>query len=83
MSWSPRVSRVDRRWLRQVLPIGHLAKLLSCLVSPICGRVRSRDFPVAPLAGIDRKLRWSAAAAPGWIDACNAAGGSPAGRRAS
>ena len=74
---------MDRRWLPQVLPIGHLAKLLSCLVSPIRGRVRSRDFPVAPLAGIDRKPRWSAAAACGWIDACNAPGASPAGRRAS
>ena len=83
MSRFPRVFRADRRWLLQVLPIGHLAKLLSCVVFPIRRRVRSMDFPVAPLAGIDKKLRWSAAAVCGWIDACNAPGASLAGRRAS
>ena len=82
MSRSPRVSRVDPRWLPQVLPIGHLAKLLFCLVSLIRRRVRSKDLPVASLPGIDRKPRWSTVAVCGCIDACNAAGGSPAGRRA-
>ena len=83
MSRFPRVFRVDYRWLPQVLLIGHLAKLLSRLVSVIRRRVRSKDFLVAPLPSIDKKLRWSTAAVCDWIDACNAPGASPAGRRAS
>ena len=83
MSRPPRVSRIDRTGLPQILLIGDLAKLLRCSVSTIRRRVRSKDFPVAPLPSIDRKLRWSTAAVCDWIDACNAPGAFPAGRRAS
>jgi len=82
MSRSSRVSRVDRSRLPQVLLIGDLAKLLRCSVTTIRRRVRSKDFPVAPLPSIDKKLRWSTAAVCDWIDACDAPGVSP-GRWAS
>ncbi len=72
MSGRPRFSRVDRSRLPQVLLIGDLAKLLRCSVSTIRRRVRSRDFPIAPLPSIDKKLRWNAAAVCDWMDACNA-----------
>ena len=83
MSRPSRVSRIDRAGLPQVLLIGDLAKLLRCSVTTIRRRVRSKDFPVAPLPSIDRKLRWSTAAVCDWIDACHAPGASSAGRRAS
>jgi len=77
------VSRIDRRGLPQVLLIEDVAKLLRCSVSTVRRRVRSKDFPVAPLLSIDKKLRWSAAAVCDWIDACNAPGASRTGRWAS
>ncbi|MDE2905812.1 MAG: helix-turn-helix domain-containing protein [Acidobacteriota bacterium] len=49
-----------------------MADLLRCSVSTIRRRVRSNDFPVAPLPGIDKKLRWSMDAVCDWIDACSA-----------
>ncbi len=72
MSGLSRFSRVDRKRLPQVLLIGAVAKLRRCSVSTIRRRVRSRDFPVAPLPSIDKKLRWHAAAVCDWMDACNA-----------
>ena len=83
MSRLPRVSRVDRSGLPQVLLIGDLAKLLRCSVSTIRRRVRAKDFPIPPLPSIDRRLRWSTAAVCDWIDECSASGVSPAGRWAS
>ena len=83
MSGRSRFSRVDRSRLPQVLLIGDVAKLLRCSVSTIRRRVRSRDFPVAPLPSIDKKLRWSVAAVCDWIDPCSASDASPARESAS
>ena len=42
-----------------VLFIGDVAELLRCSPSTIKRRLRARTFPVLPLPGIDKRLRWS------------------------
>ena len=83
MSRRLRFSRIDRSELPQVLLIGDLADLLRCSVTTIRRRVRSKDFPVAPLPSIDRKLRWSMHAVCDWIDASSEPVVPPIGKRAS
>ncbi len=83
MSGLSRLSRMDLSRLSLVLLIGDVVKLRCCSVSTIRRRVRSRDFPVASLPSIDKKLRWSAAAVCDWIDACSALDASPARENAS
>ena len=50
-----------------VLLLSDLAALLRCSESTIKRRLRAGVFPVAPLAGIDRKYRWSRAAVWKWF----------------
>ena len=53
--------------LPEVLFLDGVAALLRCSPSTIKRRLRARVFPVAPLAGIDKRHRWSKAAVLEWI----------------
>ena len=44
---------------REVLFIDDVAHLLGCSPSTIRRRLRANVFPVRPLPGIDKRLRWS------------------------
>ena len=46
----------------RVLLIDDVARLLRCSPSTIKRRIRARTFPIPPLRGIDKRLRWSVAA---------------------
>lgn len=50
-----------------ILLIADMAALLRCSESTIKRRLRAGTFPVAPLAGIDRKRRWSKWAVWRWL----------------
>ena len=58
--------------LPEVLLLDDVAALLRCSKTTIQRRLRAHVFPVAPLAGIDKRPRWSKAALLRWL----AAGGS-------
>ncbi len=53
--------------LPAVLLLEDMAALLRCSPSTIKRRLRARVFPVAPLAGIDKRPRWSREALLRWL----------------
>ena len=55
--------------LPEVLLLDDVAALLRCSTTTIKRRLRARVFPVAPLAGIDKRPRWSKAALLRWLEA--------------
>ena len=60
-------SDVEGSGLPEVLLLDDVAALLRCSPSTIKRRLRARVFPVAPLAGIDKRPRWSKAAVLRWL----------------
>ena len=54
--------------LPEVLLLKDVAALLRCSVSTIKRGLRAKVFPVPPLPGIDRRLRWSKAAVLQWLE---------------
>ena len=58
--------------LPEVLLLDDVAALLRCSRSTIKRRLQAHVFPVAPLPGIDKRLRWSKSTVLRWL----AAGGS-------
>lgn len=54
--------------LPAVLLLDDVAALLRCSTTTIKRRLRARVFPVAPLAGIDKRPRWSKAAVLRWLE---------------
>ena len=54
--------------LPAVLLLDDVAALLRCSTTTIKRRLRARVFPVAPLAGIDKRPRWSRAALLRWLE---------------
>ncbi len=53
--------------LPEVLLLDDVATVLRCSPTTIKRRLRAHTFPVAPLAGIDRRLRWSKTAVAEWL----------------
>ena len=53
--------------LPEVLLLEDMVVLLRCSKSTIKRRLRAGVFPLSPLPGIDRKLRWSKAAVLRWL----------------
>ena len=60
---------VEAGGLPEVLFVDDVAALLRCSPTTIKRRLRARVFPVAPLAGIDKRPRWSRAALLRWLEA--------------
>lgn len=63
----PSAPAVSHRDLPEVLFIDDVAKLFRCSPSTIRRRLRGGVFPVAPLPGIDKRLRWSRRAFDHWF----------------
>ena len=61
-------SGVEAGGLPEVLFVDDVAALLRCSPTTIKRRLRARVFPVAPLAGIDKRPRWSRAALLRWLE---------------
>ncbi len=56
--------------LPDVLFMEELAALLRCHPKTIKRRLDANVFPVAPIPGIDSRLRWSKAAVLKWLASC-------------
>ncbi len=54
--------------LPEVLLLEDVAALLRCSTTTVKRRLRAHVFPVAPLAGIDKRPRWSKAALLRWLE---------------
>ena len=50
-----------------VLFLGDVSRLLRCSPSTIRRRLRAGVFPVRPLPGIDKRLRWSRRSFESWF----------------
>ena len=61
-------SDVEAGGLPEVLFVDDVAALLRCSPTTIKRRLRARVFPVAPLAGIDKRPRWSKASLLRWLE---------------
>ncbi len=58
---------IDVESLPEVLFLDDMAALLRCSRSTLERRVRAGTFPLAPVPGIDKRLRWSKAATLHWL----------------
>ncbi len=58
---------VDVEALPEVLFLDDMAALLRCSRSTLERRLKARTFPLAPIQGVDKRLRWSKAAALHWL----------------
>ena len=54
--------------LPDVLTISELARVLRCSESTIKRRLRDRIFPIGPLRGLDKKIRFAKAAVLRYLD---------------
>ncbi len=71
---------VDVEALPEVLFLEDMAALLRCSRSTLERRMKARTFPLAPIHGVDKRLRWSKAAALHWL-AMGGPSGAPVRRR--
>jgi len=68
---------VDVEALPEVLFLEDMAALLRCSRSTLERRLRARTFPLAPIQGVDKRLRWSKAAALHWLAMGGGLSGAP------